>query len=39
MHLQGPLHQAVVDSIRPFLPQLRATPNGKRILSKINVKI
>lgn len=37
--LQGPLHQAVVDAIRPFLPQLRTTPNGKRILSKINVKI
>lgn len=36
---QGALHSAVVDAIRPFLPQLRSTPNGKRILSKINVKI
>ncbi len=37
--VQGALHSAVVDAIRPFLAQLRSTPNGKRILSKINVKI
>jgi hypothetical protein len=29
----------VVDAIKPYLPQLRTTPNGKRILSRINVKI
>ena len=39
LKMQGALHVAVVDAIRPFLPQLRSTPNGKRILSKINVKI
>ena len=33
--LQGGLHGEVVDSIRPFLTQLRSTPNGKRILSKV----
>ena len=38
-YAQGALHSAVVDAIRPFLAQLRSTPNGKRILSKINVKI
>ncbi len=33
------LHQQLVDAIRPYLPSLRGTPHGKRILSKIQVKI
>jgi hypothetical protein len=39
MVTQGPLHAAVVDAIRPHINQLRSTPHGKRIISKINVKI
>lgn len=35
----GQLHAQLVDAIRPYLPSLRGTPHGKRILSKINVKI
>ena len=35
----GQLHLDLVESIRPFLPTLRGTPHGKRILSKINVKL
>ena len=35
----GPLHLALVEAIRPYLPSLRGTPHGKRILSKINVKL
>ena len=38
MVTQGPLHAAVVDAIRPHINQLRSTPHGKRIISKINVK-
>lgn len=33
----GQLHQALVDCIRPYLPSLRGTPHGKRILQKVNV--
>lgn len=33
------LHNDLVDAMRPYLPSLRGTPHGKRILSKINVKI
>ena len=35
----GQLHAQLVDAIRPYLPSLRGTPHGKRILSKISVKI
>eukprot|EP00879_Flechtneria_rotunda_P030113 GHRR01032679.1.p1 GENE.GHRR01032679.1~~GHRR01032679.1.p1 ORF type:complete len:143 (-),score=47.41 GHRR01032679.1:676-1104(-) len=35
----GPLHQDLVDAIKPFLPSLRGTPHGKRILQKINGKV
>ena len=35
----GQLHIALVDAMRAYLPSLRGTPHGKRILSKINVKI
>jgi hypothetical protein len=35
----GALHSALVDAMRPYLPALRGTPHGKRILSKINVKV
>ncbi|KAK9804147.1 hypothetical protein WJX73_005118 [Symbiochloris irregularis] len=35
----GQLHLQLVDAIRPYLPTLRGTPHGKRILSKINVKL
>ncbi len=35
----GALHQALVDAIRPFLPSLRGTPHGKRILQKVNGKV
>ena len=35
----GALHAALVDAMRPYLPALRGTPHGKRILSKINVKV
>ena len=35
----GQLHLALVEAIRPYLPSLRGTPHGKRILSKINVKL
>lgn len=35
----GQLHIALVDAMRSYLPSLRGTPHGKRILSKINVKI
>lgn len=32
----GQLHQALVDCIRPYLPSLRGTPHGKRILQKVD---
>lgn len=35
----GTLHMELVEAIRPYLPTLRSTPHGKRILSKINVKL
>lgn len=35
----GELHMQLVDAIRPFLPTLRGTPHGKRILAKINMKL
>lgn len=35
----GQLHQDLVDSIKPYLPSLRGTPHGKRILQKINGKV
>lgn len=31
----GTLHQDLVDAIKPYLPSLRGTPHGKRILQKI----
>jgi len=31
----GSLHQSLVESIRPYLPTLRGTPHGKRILQKV----
>jgi hypothetical protein len=34
----GALHTHVVDSIRPYLPSLRGTPHGKRILQRIGGK-
>lgn len=35
----GQLHMDLVDAMRPYLPSLRGTPRGKRILSRIKVKI
>ncbi len=35
----GSLHMRLVDAMRAYLPSLRGTPHGKRILSKINVKV
>lgn len=35
----GQLHEALVEAIKPFLPSLRGTPHGKRILAKINLKL
>eukprot|EP00884_Botryococcus_braunii_P019974 jgi/Botrbrau1/6660/Bobra.0202s0008.1 len=35
----GHLHSQLVDAIKPFLSTLRGTPHGKRILSKINIKL
>ncbi len=35
----GALHQSLVDAIKPFLPSLRGTPHGKRILQKITGKV
>jgi hypothetical protein len=35
----GAVHQDLVDAIKPFLPSLRGTPHGKRILQKINGKV
>lgn len=35
---QGPLHAGLVDAIRPYLPALRNSPYGKRILSRTNIK-
>lgn len=35
----GDLHMQLVDAIRPYLPTLRGTPHGKRILAKINMKL
>lgn len=34
----GALHTFVVDAIKPFLPALRGTPHGKRILQRIGIK-
>lgn len=36
--IQGPLHAGLVDAIRPYLPALRNSPYGKRILSRTNIK-
>ena len=33
------LHQDLVDAIKPYLPALRGTPHGKRILQKVNGKV
>lgn len=35
----GQLHSELVEHIRPYLPALRGTPHGKRILAKLNGKI
>ncbi|KFM27418.1 Putative pumilio-like protein 8, chloroplastic [Auxenochlorella protothecoides] len=35
----GARHAALVEAIRPFLPALRGTPHGKRILAKIAIKV
>ncbi|KAG0593914.1 hypothetical protein M758_UG031000 [Ceratodon purpureus] len=35
---KGPLHAGLVDAIRPYLPALRNSPYGKRILSRTNIK-
>lgn len=34
----GPTHNMLVDAIRPYLPTLRGTPHGKRIMQRINGK-
>jgi len=31
----GSLHQSLVEAIQPYLPTLRGTPHGKRILQKV----
>ena len=31
----GPMHQFVVDAIRPHVQTLRGTPHGKRILQRV----
>eukprot|EP00798_Chlamydomonas_sp_ICE-L_P020344 gene20344-27106_t len=31
----GAIHEMAVDAIRPFIPSLRGTPHGKRILQKM----
>jgi hypothetical protein len=31
----GTTHSDLVDAIKPFLPSLRGTPHGKRILQKV----
>jgi hypothetical protein len=31
----GPVHQELVEAIRPFVASLRGTPHGKRILQKM----
>eukprot|EP00210_Caulerpa_lentillifera_P000590 g571.t1 len=31
----GSLHQSLVECIRPYLPSLKGTPHGKRILQKV----
>lgn len=31
----GPAHTDLVEAIKPFLPSLRGTPHGKRILQKV----
>ncbi len=31
----GAIHAGLVDAIKPFLPSLRGTPHGKRILQKV----
>ena len=35
----GDLHAAVIDAVRPHLPQLRGTPQGKRFLQKISASM
>lgn len=35
----GELHQAVIEAVRPYLPQLRGTPQGKRFLQKISTSL
>ncbi|KAF5840877.1 armadillo-type protein, partial [Dunaliella salina] len=34
----GPLHEAVVEAVRPHLATLRGTPHGKRILQRISAR-
>ncbi|KAI8476987.1 MAG: pumilio family protein [Monoraphidium minutum] len=34
----GPLHNDLVEAIRPYMASLRGTPHGKRILQKMNGK-
>lgn len=35
----GSQHAMLVDAIRPYLPTLRGTPHGKRIVQRINGKV
>jgi len=35
----GELHAAVIEAVRPYLPQLRGTPQGKRFLQKISASM
>lgn len=32
------VHQQLVESIKPYLPSLRGTPHGKRILQRVGAK-
>jgi hypothetical protein len=34
----GALHAAMVEAIKPYLPSLRGTPHGKRILQRVGGK-
>lgn len=35
----GSQHAMLADAIRPYLPTLRGTPHGKRIVQRINGKV
>ena len=35
----GTTHTMLVEAIRPYLPTLRGTPHGKRIVQRINGKV